>query len=272
MVFFCYKCHKTIYNGSPAYHNQYCRVPFRNRNNNNQIRNRFNHNRFNNDYNYRSNQFNYNRRFNNNNNYHDNRYNYNRYPNNNNNYRNNLNYNSFRRYSPINSNRIHERNNRNNDLGEMNNLSNFNINRNVERIRFNHNYNRNNSNNEINNFLRNQILELLIDRILLNSNDRDNYNIEINHNNDNDDFDSLEDSSESSDENALDEDVINTYPKTIIDNIEKLKEKNCSICLEDFKKGEEQMTIPCFHIFHSKCISHWFKLNNCCPICKYECK
>ena len=61
MVFFCYRCHKTIYNVSPAYHNLSCKVPFRNRNNHNNnsiIRNRFNHRRFNNAHNHRSNRYN----------------------------------------------------------------------------------------------------------------------------------------------------------------------------------------------------------------------
>ena len=118
--------------------------------------------------------------------------------------------------------------------------------------------------------------EVLINNIIRRNNERDNNVNEINDNNanenhNNDDFEEIEDISESDNENALDEGIINTFPKAIIDNIENLKEKNCAICLEDFKKGEEQMTIPCFHMFHSNCISPWFELHNCCPVCKLNC-
>ena len=250
MVFFCYRCHKTIYNVSPTYHNLSCKVPFRNRNNhnnNNLTRNRFNHSRFNNDHNHRSNRYNYNSRFNNN---HSNRYNYNRYRNSNNN-------------NSIDNSSNHEGNNTNNNLDSWNNESIDRFNRNIERIRPNNNDNNNNTNNEIPDEILQSVIEVMIARIERRNNERDN--------NDNSEEIEIEDISGSDNENALDEDVINTFPKAIIDNIEKLKEKNCSICLEDFKKGEEQMTIPCFHMFHSNCISHWFELNNCCPVCKHNC-
>ena len=223
MVFFCYRCHKTIYNVSPAYHNLSCKVPFRNRNNHNNnsiIRNRFNHCRFNNAHNHRSNRY--------------------------------------------------------NNLDSWNNESINRFNRNIERIRLNNNDNNNNINIEIPDaFLQNRN-EVLINNIIRRNNERDNNVNEINDNNDNenhnnDDFEEIEDISESDNENALDEGIINTFPKAIIDNIENLKEKNCAICLEDFKKGEEQMTIPCFHMFHSNCISPWFELHNCCPVCKLNC-
>ena len=223
MVFFCYRCHKTIYNVSPAYHNLSCKVPFRNRNNHNNnsiTRNRFNHGRFNNAHNRRSNRY--------------------------------------------------------NNLDSWNNESINRFNRNIKRIRLNNNDNNNSTTIEIPDaFLQNRN-EVLINNIIRRNNERDNNVNEINDNNanenhNNDDFEEIEDISESDNENALDEGIINTFPKAIIDNIENLKEKNCAICLEDFKKGEEQMTIPCFHMFHSNCISPWFELHNCCPVCKLNC-
>ena len=223
MVFFCYRCHKTIYNVSPAYHNLSCKVPFRNRNNHNNssiIRNRFNHRRFNNAHNHRSNRY--------------------------------------------------------NNSDSWNNESINRFNRNIERIRLNNNDNNNSTTIEIPDaFLQNRN-EVLINNIIRRNNERDNNANEINDNNanenhNNDDSEEIEDISESDNEYALDEGIINTFPKAIIENIENLKEKNCAICLEDFKKGEEQMTIPCFHMFHSNCISPWFELHNCCPVCKLNC-
>eukprot|EP01095_Lingulamoeba_sp_RSL-Kostka_P000838 TRINITY_DN110_c4_g1_i1.p1 TRINITY_DN110_c4_g1~~TRINITY_DN110_c4_g1_i1.p1 ORF type:complete len:190 (+),score=43.55 TRINITY_DN110_c4_g1_i1:47-616(+) len=51
---------------------------------------------------------------------------------------------------------------------------------------------------------------------------------------------------------------------------EELKETNkaCSICLEEFNKGEMIRTLPCNHIFHSTEIEAWLKIQNFCPICK----
>ena len=193
--------------------------------------------------------------------------------------RNNHNNNSItrNRFNHRRFNNAHNhRSNRYNNLDSWNNESINRFNRNIERIRLNNNDNNNSTTIEIPDaFLQNRN-DVLINNIIRRNNERDNNVNEINDNNDNenhnnDDFEEIEDISESDNENALDEGIINTFPKAIIDNIEKLKEKNCSICLEDFKKGEEQMTIPCFHMFHSNCISPWFELHNCCPVCKLNC-
>ena len=100
------------------------------------------------------------------------------------------------------------------------------------------------------------------------NNDNDNDN-NSNLNNLNDNFD--EDSSLSDENgNGLDDDIINSFPKTIIEDENKLKEKQCVICLEEFKTGDEQTTVPCFHVFHPDCINKWLTKNNSCPICKTE--
>jgi len=98
-----------------------------------------------------------------------------------------------------------------------------------------------------------------------NSSDNDNNNSNLNNLSEN-----LDEDSNISDGNGLDENIINSFPKTIIDDINKLKEKQCIICLEEFKKGDEQKTVPCFHVFHSDCINKWLTKNNSCPICKTE--
>lgn len=46
--------------------------------------------------------------------------------------------------------------------------------------------------------------------------------------------------------------------------------KTCMICLESFIIGRKIITLPCFHIFHVKCISNWLKKKRSCPICKYS--
>ena len=49
---------------------------------------------------------------------------------------------------------------------------------------------------------------------------------------------------------------------------------DCSICLEEMKKGEECRALPCSettnHRFHKKCIDTWLHKNTTCPTCRAE--
>lgn len=44
----------------------------------------------------------------------------------------------------------------------------------------------------------------------------------------------------------------------------------CTVCMEDFRAGEEQRTLPCFHRFHKECIDPWLRQSGSCPICKHR--
>jgi len=44
--------------------------------------------------------------------------------------------------------------------------------------------------------------------------------------------------------------------------------KSCVVCMEGFKGGDEQRTLPCFHSFHRGCIDEWLKRSGTCPVCK----
>lgn len=44
--------------------------------------------------------------------------------------------------------------------------------------------------------------------------------------------------------------------------------RSCRICIDDFKRGDEQRTLPCFHRFHKRCIDKWLRQSGTCPICK----
>lgn len=46
--------------------------------------------------------------------------------------------------------------------------------------------------------------------------------------------------------------------------------RSCPICMEDFKEGDEQMTLPCFHKFHKGCSDEWLNRQGTCPICKHR--
>jgi hypothetical protein len=59
--------------------------------------------------------------------------------------------------------------------------------------------------------------------------------------------------------------------RTIYINFQQTKAKSqCSICVEDFRLGEEAVQLPCKHIYHEACITSWFERNSNCPICRRE--
>lgn len=45
--------------------------------------------------------------------------------------------------------------------------------------------------------------------------------------------------------------------------------KMCSICLDTMQSGDEVITLPCFHVFHRKCVADWLIRNEdmACPEC-----
>lgn len=44
--------------------------------------------------------------------------------------------------------------------------------------------------------------------------------------------------------------------------------ETCSVCLEDFSKGDRIATCSCRHVFHSRCLTQWLQCRNNCPLCK----
>ena len=55
-----------------------------------------------------------------------------------------------------------------------------------------------------------------------------------------------------------------------LDHVEKIPQnnKNCSICLLEYKNDDDIMILPCMHYFHEKCINKWFIKEKICPFCK----
>jgi hypothetical protein len=45
----------------------------------------------------------------------------------------------------------------------------------------------------------------------------------------------------------------------------EIKSENCSICLST---EENQITLPCNHHYHKKCILEWFNNIKTCPLCR----
>ncbi len=98
----------------------------------------------------------------------------------------------------------------------------------------------------------------------------------LNHNNDNQfenflnilmSFDSTHKGNPPASERA-----INSLKKIEInkDNIQKFNEETCNVCLEGYLEGQLSIKLDCCHCFHDKCIIHWLKMRNTCPVCRHE--
>ena len=67
------------------------------------------------------------------------------------------------------------------------------------------------------------------------------------------------------------DDILSQLQVIKIQDVNKLNDENkkCIICLEDYKNYDKAIYLPCFHLFHKKCITEWFKRNKrFCPFCK----
>lgn len=46
--------------------------------------------------------------------------------------------------------------------------------------------------------------------------------------------------------------------------------RDCSVCQDDMKVGDNVLRLSCCHTFHSECIMTWLHKNNNCPMCRHE--
>ncbi|KAL2536724.1 E3 ubiquitin-protein ligase [Forsythia ovata] len=46
--------------------------------------------------------------------------------------------------------------------------------------------------------------------------------------------------------------------------------QSCMVCLDEFFKGSEVISMPCSHMFHINCIKKWLITSHYCPICRFE--
>lgn len=63
------------------------------------------------------------------------------------------------------------------------------------------------------------------------------------------------------------------YPNDIQRGVGPLKVTCCSVCLDDFKKGEDVRVLRgCRHVFHCKCADIWLYRRQICPVCRHGIK
>lgn len=66
------------------------------------------------------------------------------------------------------------------------------------------------------------------------------------------------------------EEDFNKLPSRQIEETETGK-KECNICIEAYRKGDNVIELPCKHLFHKECIKQWLckeKIN--CPVCRHD--
>ena len=159
----------------------------------------------------------------------------------------NMSMNSFNN-AMSNMNNIMGMNNMNNMMG-MNNMNNM-----MGMNNMNNMNNMSNMSNMMNNM--GNMMNQMFNNIFNNNNNMGNMNF-VNINNEN-----LG--------NGVDPAILNNLPSSKLKDISNLDDdkKNCIICLEDFRNGDEVIFLPCLHIFHKNCILEWLRNHDDCPVCK----
>ncbi|XP_065333186.1 E3 ubiquitin-protein ligase Iruka-like isoform X2 [Cloeon dipterum] len=66
----------------------------------------------------------------------------------------------------------------------------------------------------------------------------------------------------------LAEDKIQSIPSVEVSQEQVDQCLQCSVCWDDFKKGETVRKLTCEHVYHDNCIIPWLKLHGTCPICR----
>jgi E3 ubiquitin-protein ligase RNF38/44 len=65
--------------------------------------------------------------------------------------------------------------------------------------------------------------------------------------------------------NKSDIDQLPSYPFV---RSERDEQSVCVVCQTDFELKQNIRALPCSHIFHTKCVDKWLKINRTCPICR----
>lgn len=66
--------------------------------------------------------------------------------------------------------------------------------------------------------------------------------------------------------------MVDRLPTVIMDEQVKAEAIRCTVCMDDFELGSDQVVIklPCSHVLHKDCVTPWLKEHNTCPVCRYE--
>ncbi|CAH8857945.1 unnamed protein product [Trichobilharzia szidati] len=63
--------------------------------------------------------------------------------------------------------------------------------------------------------------------------------------------------------------LLNLLPISVLSDESSLKKlSDCLICMENYHIGDRVMGLPCFHMFHHRCLCTWTEENLQCPVCR----
>nr|CAH8852996.1 unnamed protein product [Trichobilharzia regenti] len=63
--------------------------------------------------------------------------------------------------------------------------------------------------------------------------------------------------------------LLNQLPISVLSDESSMKKlSDCSICMENYRIGDRVMGLPCFHMFHHRCLCAWIEKNLQCPVCR----
>lgn len=68
--------------------------------------------------------------------------------------------------------------------------------------------------------------------------------------------------------------AIRKFPRLAVSS-ESLKavveeKRSCPVCLTLYNIGDDQLLLPCFHVFHYNCVDPWLQDQGTCPICRRD--
>ena len=58
------------------------------------------------------------------------------------------------------------------------------------------------------------------------------------------------------------------FESVLYNSIEQTEDKECAVCLSEFKDTDMVSVTKCSHIFHYDCIKEWSHYKNDCPMCR----
>ncbi|KAI3901108.1 hypothetical protein MKW92_014749 [Papaver armeniacum] len=71
--------------------------------------------------------------------------------------------------------------------------------------------------------------------------------------------------------------ALQLLPVLVYSNFQKTnhagtEEKECTICLTEFRDKDKLVLLPCKHVYHPHCIGTWFISKVTCPLCRSDLK
>lgn len=64
--------------------------------------------------------------------------------------------------------------------------------------------------------------------------------------------------------------LLEGLPREKYDSSRHIDYKECDLCMEDYRDGDELVRLPCMHLFHGHCVLPWLRKSCTCPACQMD--